>query len=181
MSYEDYHKDIKTVAKAFVKLGLEPHRSVAILGFNSPEWFLSEMGAIYAGGMSAGLYPTNSLETNVFVMNDSRANIFVCEDDKQAKAVLAVREELHHLKKIVVYPRTTLDNNYVIGWDHLMRIGKAYKNNQVLQDRHKNMAINQCAKLIYTSGTTGNPKGNTIIVFIEPVRMSPQNLSRSKP
>ena len=51
VTYEDYHKNIQAVARAFVKLGLEPLRSVAILGFNSPEWFLSEMGAIYAGGM----------------------------------------------------------------------------------------------------------------------------------
>ena len=51
ISYEDYHKSIQAVARAFVNLGLEQLRAVAILGFNSPEWFLSEMGAIYAGGM----------------------------------------------------------------------------------------------------------------------------------
>lgn len=31
------------------KLGLERFHSVAILGFNSPEWFISAVGAVFAG------------------------------------------------------------------------------------------------------------------------------------
>ncbi len=30
------------------QLGLEPHHSVCILGFNAPEWNISAMGAIMA-------------------------------------------------------------------------------------------------------------------------------------
>ena len=147
MSYEDYHKNIQAVARAFVKLGLEQLKSVAILGFNSPEWFLSEMGAIYAGGMvsavtigpllneliektiifqSVGLYPTNNLDTNKFIMNDSRANIFVCEDSATAECIWNCRDELPHLKKIIVYPHTSLNLDDVMGWDQLMRLGNAY-------------------------------------------------------
>lgn len=51
VSYKDYFRDIKIAAKAFIKLGLEPLKSVAINGFNSPEWFMSDLGSIYAGGM----------------------------------------------------------------------------------------------------------------------------------
>ena len=50
-SYSEYYRDIKCLARAFVHLGLEPRYSVAICGFNSPEWFLSEMACIFAGGM----------------------------------------------------------------------------------------------------------------------------------
>ena len=31
------------------KLGLEPYNGVGIIGFNSPEWLFSDLGAIYAG------------------------------------------------------------------------------------------------------------------------------------
>ena len=51
VTYEEYFKNIKAAAKAFIKLGLEPNRTVAVYGFNSPQWFISEMGAIYSGGM----------------------------------------------------------------------------------------------------------------------------------
>ena len=50
-SFPDYLRDIKCVARAFVKLGLKARHSVCISGFNSPEWFLSAMGCIFAGGM----------------------------------------------------------------------------------------------------------------------------------
>ena len=50
-TYAKYYNDIKTVSRAFIQLGLESRHSVAICGFNSPEWFLSEIGCIFAGGM----------------------------------------------------------------------------------------------------------------------------------
>ena len=50
-TYSEYYRDIKCVARAFVHIGLEPRHAVAICGFNSPEWFLSEMACIFAGGM----------------------------------------------------------------------------------------------------------------------------------
>ena len=48
-TYKQYYDDANTTAKGFIKLGLEPRKTVAILGFNAPEWFISEMGAISAG------------------------------------------------------------------------------------------------------------------------------------
>ena len=48
-TYREYEKQIRTVAKGFINLGLERHHSVCILGFNSPEWFISDLAAIYAG------------------------------------------------------------------------------------------------------------------------------------
>ncbi len=35
---------------------------VGIIGFNSPEWFMADLAAVHAGGMAAGIYPTNSPE-----------------------------------------------------------------------------------------------------------------------
>ena len=50
-TFKEYYEDIKCVARAFVKLGLEERHSVCISGFNSPEWFLSTMGSIFVGGI----------------------------------------------------------------------------------------------------------------------------------
>ena len=36
----EYLEEVKTVAKAFIKLGLKQHHGVCIMGFNSPEWFI---------------------------------------------------------------------------------------------------------------------------------------------
>ena len=46
-----------------------------------------------------------------------------------------------------------------LDWFQLLRLGNACKNDGSVIQRHRSMAINQCAKLIYTSGTTGQRKG----------------------
>jgi len=58
-TFKQYYDESQTVAKAFISLGLERHCSVCILGFNSPEWFIAQMGAIMAGGIATGIYTTN--------------------------------------------------------------------------------------------------------------------------
>ena len=56
---KEYYDDCVKTAKSFVHLGVERNDSVCILGFNSPEWLMSNMGAIMAGGFAAGIYTTN--------------------------------------------------------------------------------------------------------------------------
>lgn len=49
VTYSQYHKNVLKRATVFIKLGLEPKNTVAILAFNSPEWFYSDLAAIHAG------------------------------------------------------------------------------------------------------------------------------------
>ena len=49
ISYKEYKNRVEKVAKAFLKLGLEKHGKVAVIAYNSVEWFLSQLGVIHAG------------------------------------------------------------------------------------------------------------------------------------
>lgn len=49
ITYNDYKNRVEKIARVFIKLGLERHGTVAILAFNSVEWFVSELAAIHAG------------------------------------------------------------------------------------------------------------------------------------
>jgi long-chain-fatty-acid--CoA ligase ACSBG len=49
ITYKEYQQRVEKMAKVFIKLGLERHGSVAILAFNSVEWFISALAAIHAG------------------------------------------------------------------------------------------------------------------------------------
>ena len=110
----------------------------------------------------AGLYPTNSVEVNKYILGDCKANIVVCEDAEKALKVCSIKDDLPHLKKIVVWSGEAPNREDVISWRELMRIGASVEDDSLLRERHKNMAINQCAVLVYTSGTTGNPKGTQL-------------------
>ena len=88
------------------------------------------------------------------------ANILVVEDEKMARSIEPYRNQLPHLKCIVVYDGKVSENsNDIISWQDVMRLGKEDKDDGPVLERQRNMAINQCAVLVYTSGTTGNPKG----------------------
>ena len=49
ISYKEYKNRVEKVAKAFLKLGLEKNGKVAVIAFNSVEWFLSQLAVIHAG------------------------------------------------------------------------------------------------------------------------------------
>ncbi len=156
-TYEEYRRDVLFAAKAFIHLGLDPFSSVAIFGFNAPEWFIAALGAIHAQGLCTGLYPTNSRETNGFILHDAKARVLVVEDAAAVEKVWPLLDEVDSLRTIVQYLGEP-SRPGVIGWKQLMDIGKA-EGDMELKRRLSNMAINNAATLIYTSGTTGNPKG----------------------
>ena len=67
------------------------------------------------------------------------------------------KAELKGLKAIVQYTgKPTRDG--VISWKDLIEMGRKEKEDE-LNQRLRDMAINQCCHLVYTSGTTGRPKG----------------------
>ena len=66
-SFNDYYNGIMAVARAFMKLGLEERHSVCISGFNSPEWFLAQMAAIFVGGIVSNYRVKESRNNLVFI------------------------------------------------------------------------------------------------------------------
>lgn len=162
LTFEQYYQKICCVAKALIKVGLEPYHGVGILGFNSPEWFISSMAAVFAGGLSVGIYLTNSPEACQYVLNDSECQVAVVDSDTQLRKILAVRENLPHLKAIVQYKGQPMDDcPDVLSWEAFVALGES-KDEELetqLQQRIAALAPNKCCSIIYTSGTTGNPKG----------------------
>ncbi|KAL9986588.1 hypothetical protein ACROYT_G000756 [Oculina patagonica] len=159
-TYTEYYEAVRSAAKSFIKLGLERFHGVGIIGFNSPEWLISDLGAIFAGGLAVGIYTTNSPEACHYVAENCEANIIVVENNHQLHKVLKVWDRLPHLKAVVQYigelEEGTPPNVY--NWNQFMEVGKEVSDD-VLQERIDELTPNKCSTLIYTSGTTGNPKG----------------------
>jgi len=156
-TYAQYLEDVKTVAKAFIKLGLKPFHAVNILGFNAPEWHISAVAGVVAGGLSAGIYTTNSADATRYVAEHSRCNIMVVEDEEQLNKVEQMADRLPELQTIIQYtgfPRSP----GVESWESLLEIGRGESDDE-FNRRLAGQATNQACTLVYTSGTTGNPKG----------------------
>uniref|UniRef100_A0A3Q3APP4 Long-chain-fatty-acid--CoA ligase ACSBG2 n=1 Tax=Kryptolebias marmoratus TaxID=37003 RepID=A0A3Q3APP4_KRYMA len=159
LSYKEYYQACRTAAKSFLKLGLQRYHGVGILGFNSPEWFMSDIGAILAGGFAVGIYATNSPEACQYVAENSKANIIVVENHKQLQKILQIEDKLPHLKAIVQYKDTLKEKRpNLYSWEEFMALGRD-EPDAPLDAIISSQKPNQCCTLIYTSGTTGQPKG----------------------
>ena len=99
--HSDYLHHVNRVAKAFIKIGLQPHHSVGIVASNCPEWFIAELAAIHAGGLAAGIYTTNSADAVCHILKKSRANIVVVEDERLMDTIRTIRAQLPLLRAVV--------------------------------------------------------------------------------
>ncbi|KAM6922065.1 long-chain-fatty-acid--CoA ligase ACSBG2 [Xenentodon cancila] len=159
LNYKDYYQACRIAAKSLLKLGLQRYHGVAILGFNSAEWFISDIGAILAGGFAVGIYTTNSPEACQYIAESCKANIIVVENHKQLQKILQIKDNLPHLKAIIQYKdalKEKLPNLYT--WAEFMEFGRD-EPDAALDAIISSQKPNQCCTLIYTSGTTGQPKG----------------------
>ncbi len=159
-SWKEYREHARLAARGFISLGLEPGAGVAIIGYNCPQWFFSDIGAILAGGIPAGIYTTNSPEQCAYIAAHSEAPIAVVEDAKQLEKFKEAWADMPKLQHIVMMFGSDSDPR-VISWDKLLELGGNVAEAD-LDARIAAQGADDVCTLIYTSGTTGNPKAVTI-------------------
>ena len=156
-TWKEYYQQTRVTARAFMALGLEKGKAVNILGNNCPQWFIGNMGGIFAGAVPGGIYVTNSPEQCKYIAEHSEANIAVVENVSQLAKFKKIRDQLPDLKAIVLMNGSDPDD-MVYSWNELPKIAEKVSEEQ-LEERIKFQKPDDCCTLIYTSGTTGNPKG----------------------
>src|SRR5258708_8702712 len=68
-----------------------------------PEWVFTDIGILCAGGVSSGIYPTDSAAQVEYLVNDSRTKVIFAEDEEQLDKILACRARCPTLQKIIVF------------------------------------------------------------------------------
>jgi long-chain-fatty-acid--CoA ligase ACSBG len=151
-------------AKTLLHLGCAKFDIINILGFNSPEWFFSNHGAIAAGCVSAGIYATNNSVACKYISEHSKAKVVVCEGLKQLEKYYEISKDLPHLKAIAVYGVDSISDDIkakvavpVYAFGEFLKLGEDVALEKVT-DRSDSWKYGEVCSLIYTSGTTGPPK-----------------------
>jgi len=157
-SYRGYADQIRQAARALIALGHEPNGKICILGFNCPEWSISDLACIAAGGVPAGIYDTCSPEEIAYILQHSEAFLVVIEDKVQWEKVKEVRGELPDLKWVVTMKKSeVIEDDMVMSWEDFLAKGNDVPDSAI-DERLENIDPSDAATFIYTSGTTGPPK-----------------------
>lgn len=156
-TWKEYREHARLAARGFMSLGLQPGQGVAIIGYNCPQWFFADVGAIFAGGIPAGIYTTNSPEQCAYIAAHAESPIAVVEDAKQLAKFKSAWADMPKLQHIVMMYGSDDTDDRVISWDKLLELGGNIPEAD-LDARIAAQSPDDVCTLIYTSGTTGNPK-----------------------
>jgi len=157
-SWKQYYDEALMFGSALISLDVQPGAGIGIIGFNSPEWFISDLGAIAAGCIAAGIYTTNGPDACHYVAEHCEAAVVVVENDFQLKKFIQIRDRLPKLKALVIWDGKAPEGSKdIYTWADFMKLGSAVPLDQI-QKRIDALSPGKCCTLIYTSGTTGMPK-----------------------
>ncbi len=163
-SWRQWLQISKDIAYALHAIGFRPGDVASIIANAVPEWVYADMGILCAGGVSSGIYPTDSAVQVEYLVNDSRTRVVFAEDEEQLDKLLACRARCPTLEKIVVFDMEGLsgfNDPMVMSLDEFMALGRNHSqgNEALWEEMISSRSAGDLAILVYTSGTTGPPKG----------------------
>jgi len=174
ISWREFSKFVQQLSLGLMSTGLRPSEKAAIFSATCYQWVASDLATISNGAISVPIYPTSSASDIEFIVNNSQARIIFVQNEALLKRVLAVKDSLPNVQKLVLFSLgdkfTSTDEvaakydvpaSFITDLETLRKIGASLDNAhlKILEDRMKATSRDGMATIIYTSGTTGVPKG----------------------
>lgn len=182
ISTQEYINKVNGISRGLLRLGVQPNDKIAIISTtNRTEWNIVDIGILQTGAQNVPIYPTISKEDYEYILNHSESTYCFVSDDVILEKLNAIKE---NTKLKAVYTFNDIDNES--SWKEVLKLGEDESNQDVVEDRKKQVKPTDLATLIYTSGTTGTPKGvmlshnNLVSNVIDSEKRVPFDYGKSK-
>ncbi len=158
LSWQDYSERVDKFAKALIFQGVMSGDKVALIGSNTPDWFIADMAIMTMGATTVPVYATSSGEQIRYILNHSDSRIFVVEDVAYFQRIENLIDKIPQLERIVVVKgNAPPDRNVLMDLDTFLESGEN-TNDEKLEEIRSAITPDTPGTFIYTSGTTGPPK-----------------------
>lgn len=161
VTWSEVGRRVRTLAAGLIALGVESEQRVALASATRYEWVLADLAVMCAGAATTTVYPSTTASDVAFIVSNSGSRVVVAEDEAQLAKLREHREELPDVQRVVLIDGTAPDDEWVVGFDELERLGDRLlaERPDAVDERTGGITPDSLATLIYTSGTTGRPKG----------------------
>jgi len=127
-----------------------------LLSENRPEWLISDIAIMNAGGVTVPLFTTYSESDYKYIINDCNPKICIVSNVEQFKKIK------NYIKNETILMSIDWIEQNIVCFNEIFKkvfIDYPKEIDQMKNLFNKDIKRNDLACIIYTSGTTGNPKG----------------------
>ena len=161
-TWEQTEKNILKLSKV-IKENIKEGDRCLLVSENRPEWFVSDLAIMVAGGITVPAYTTYTEDDYKYLIEDCEPSLVVVSNNEMLKKLNNSINEKDFIKKVITLDEKTKVTNSlnIINKEKYLDFNLIIKNNLLAEDKIENNKLkrNSPACIIYTSGTGGNPKG----------------------
>ena len=161
-TWEQTEKNILKLSKV-IKENIKEGDRCLLVSENRPEWFISDLAIMVAGGITVPAYTTYTEDDYKYLIEDCEPSLVVVSNNEMLKKLNNSINEKDFIKKVITLDeKTKVTNNLnIINKEKYLDFNLIINNNLLAEDKIENNKLkrNSPACIIYTSGTGGNPKG----------------------
>ena len=151
LTWKQVERNIQILSE-YLRKNLSKGDRCILLSENRPEWLISDIAIMNAGGVTVPLFTTYSEKDYEYIINDCNPKICIVSNNAQLQKINKFISD-----KIKVLSIENIDKQI----DSIENIFERFSKDKTLDHYNFNQNIERkdLACIIYTSGTTGNPKG----------------------
>ncbi|OQX56437.1 MAG: hypothetical protein B5M53_01405 [Candidatus Cloacimonas sp. 4484_209] len=156
ITYAELFEKVRAIAAALMSIGVKDGEKAGVIGENRPEWAISYLSIVFAGGVVVPIDPQLKYREIGHILMLSGTKVVFCSE--KYISVLQQCKETTGLPETIIIMETTSKEGLFTLDDFIKKGKELIAKGLYLPDTNK-IGLEDTLAIIFTSGTTGKSKG----------------------